>query len=81
MSSDYEDVRRQPHLVTPTPLTSSFPRLASSIHAKQPDFQTNAKIWTGIIAKHDAALTVATSESKTAAAIEKHTARQLLGKL
>jgi len=60
--------------------TSTFPQLSSSINQKTPGFHENELKWKTILHAFDVASTEACSESKTAAAITKHTARQLLGK-
>lgn len=58
-----------------------FPQLTSRINTKAATFQTTASKWDAILGDFDIASTEASCESKSAGAIEKHTARQLLGEL
>jgi len=59
----------------------TFPQLASKVNTKAATFQTTASKWDAILGDFDIASAEASRESKSAGAIEKHTARQLLGEL
>jgi len=59
--------------------SSNFPQLASRVNKSLPTFYQNLSKWELILQRFDAASIEASSESKTAAAITKHTAQQILG--
>lgn len=75
MSLPSDQLPRQSHKIGP----SSFPQIPSAVNAKLPDFQANVDKWREILAAHESALGVSSSESRSAASIKKHTLRQLLG--
>jgi hypothetical protein len=57
-----------------------FPQVTSRIKPGSPDFQQKTVKWDGIFSKFHDASSEASSEGKSRAAIDKHIARQLLGK-
>ena len=75
MSLPFDQVPRQSHKLGP----SSFPQIRSAVNAKLPEFQANVAQWESILAAHESALGVASSESRSDASIKKHTLNQLLG--
>jgi hypothetical protein len=60
--------------------STTFPRIESRIDTKSPTYQEKLLKWENITLQFNLASAEASSESKSAIAIEKHTARQLLGK-
>ena len=72
-----DQLPRQSHNTGP----SSFPQIRSAVNPKLSDFQENVEKWRAILSAHESALDIASSESRSAASIHKHTLRQLLGKL
>ncbi|KAH6664259.1 propionyl-CoA carboxylase beta chain, partial [Halenospora varia] len=59
---------------------SAFPQLSTKINNKLPTFLENSTKWESILRNFDAASIEASSESKTPAAITKHTAQQILAR-
>lgn len=59
----------------------TFPQLTSRVNTNAATFQTTTSKWDEILGDFDIASAEASCESKSAGAIEKHTARQLLGEL
>jgi hypothetical protein len=61
-------------------MSVTFPQMTSRIKPTSTGFQQKTARWDGIFSKFHDALSEASSEGKSQAAIDKHIARQLLGK-